>query len=869
MGQDQFSHRKADAGGMKIATGERFVSPRATRAGVAVRGLATLAACLSTGAVAGAQVELPEGFEMLASPATSNNPYVFRKGITADASRLLFDWGFSGRAGIMDADGFELLALPPEGRVTTSGFAISPDGAFVVGTSDRRQPTLPLDQTYAVLWREGVPTVLPDLASPGSSVATDVSADGRIVVGRSRLSPGMVSWKNAAVRWVDGVLEVLPMPPGAVLSSADLVSDDGSTIVGIVQPADARSARLVRWRAGLVEELPPPPSIPYPVPIDLNSDGSVLLVQGTYFGTEAADGPAARFDAGGWTAIEDLPTGRQIPEIAAGSADGTVVTGQGTIGVDPVACPPYEMCTLFDEAFVWTKATGTRRLKDLLTEGCGYPIDAWTIDNAWISRDARHLLLSASWPDRSYAPPAYVRASIEHCPIDHPPRDEAPGPGSIFASLPRLILHISPEGDTRLLASNGPIPLSPDLEVGPDRFLYALGMGHLARIGIDDGVSTTLAAGGLMGTSTRGLALDRNGTPYVLSDIRDAMGRTSAHLFRIDPATGAQTRVATFPGNGSQLEREPGGTLAVLLQQSIYTQIFDLYRFDPSNGSSALLSSGSGGQFPGLAVRRDGELFLGFDSDSIQRIDALTGIVRRIATGPMRHDVRVRDLDQAGAPLVWDLPRRYLIHVDPDTGETSAGFGSFWFNANTVGVAGGEVAVLRSECSDGFDNDGNGLFDHPQDPGCARADDDSERVRSDVRIDIEPSRTDNRINLTGHVPIRVAVLGSDSAPTSELVVESLAFGPAGARTRGSRVMWRDVNRDPFPDAIVSFDASKTGLAPSDTEACLTGEFEGDDAFRACDTVDVRVPGCGGGHQLALAAPFLTWVIKRRKRARLL
>ena len=38
------------------------------------------------------------------------------------------------------------------------------------------------------------------------------------------------------------------------------------------------------------------------------------------------------------------------------------------------------MCTLFDEAFVWTKATGTRRLKDLLTEGCGYPIDAWTID---------------------------------------------------------------------------------------------------------------------------------------------------------------------------------------------------------------------------------------------------------------------------------------------------------------------------------------------------------------------------------------------------------------------------------------------------------------------------------------------------------
>ena len=306
----------------------------------------------------------------------------------------------------------------------------------------------------------------------------------------------------------------------------------------------------------------------------------------------------------------------------------------------------------------------------------------------------------------------------------------------------------------------------------------------------------------------------------------------------------------------------------MLLQQSISSQIFDLYRFDPSNGSSALLSSGTGIQFPGLAVRHDGEFFLGFDSDSIQRIDALTGIARRITTGPMRHDPRVRDLDPAGAPLVWDLPRRYLIHVDPDTGETSAGFGSFWFNANSVGASGGEVAVLRSECSDGFDNDGNGPFDHPQDPGCASADDDSERVRSDVQIDIEPSRADNLINLTGQVPISVAVLGSDSVPTSELVIESLAFGPAGARPRGNRVMWLDVNRDQFQDAIVSFDSSETGLAPSDTQACLTGEIEGDDAFRACDAVYVRVPGCGGGHQLAFAAPFLTWVVGRRKRARL-
>jgi hypothetical protein len=429
-----------------------------------------------------------------------------------------------------------------------------------------------------------------------------------------------------------------------------------------------------------------------------------------------------------------------------------------------------------------------------------------------------------------------------------------------------LILHISPEGDTRLLASKGPIPRGPDLEVGPDRFLYALGRGQLARIGIDDGVSTMVATGGLMGSATRGLALDRDGTPYVLSDVRDAMGRTQAHLVRIDPASGAQTLLATFAGNGTGLEREPGGTLAVLLQQGI-APIFDLYRFDPSDGSSTLLSSGTGVHFPGLAVRRDGELFLGFDSDSLQRIDPLTGISRRITTGPMRHDPRVRDLDPSGAPIVWDLPRRYLIHVDPDTGETSEGFGSFWFNSNSVGAAGGELAVLRTGCSDGFDNDGNGSLDHPQDPGCASGDDDSERVRNDVKIDIEPSHARNRIILAGHVPIRVAVLGGESVETEELAIESLAFGPAGAHPSERRVTWRDVNRDGFLDAIVFFDSSETGLAPSDTEACLFGQLSDDDAFRACDAVDVEIPGCGRGHQLAFAAPFLTWVVGRRKRGR--
>jgi hypothetical protein len=815
---------------------------RARRLGIA----ALLALTASPARIPGQP--LPDGLELLARPAPGTVLYRLAD-VDAEASRLVVDVGFGdpARATLIDASGARALPVPVGARGPTSALAISLDGAHVVGTAARSAPTYSGD-LYAVVWHDGAPTLLPDLTAAGYSVASDVSADGRIVVGRSRLPGTPAIWRTAAVRWVDGVLETLPLPPDAGISTADLISDDGATIVGTVGPADASSVRLVRWRAGVVEDLPAaPPRVLSPVPMRLNSDGSVLLVR-----SGNLDGPTARLDTDGWTVIEDLPGGRQAPWIGAGSDDGHVVTGTATSGAQTPSCPYSYTCLDVNEAFVWTEETGTRRLKDLLIEGCGYPVEPWTIGTAWISRDAHHVIFGASGPD---FPDAYVRASIEGCPLDHPEPDRRPKPGSIFASLYglRAIYHIDPKGNFRLLASEGAIPQVLDVEPGPGRSLYVLGRGQLARVDIDDGETSLVASGGLMGSNASALAIGRDGVAYVLAN----GGPREARLVRIDPATGAQALVATFAGYPSELEREPGGTLAVLLAEGTR---FELHRFDPADGSSTLWSSGAtGGSFTGLAIGRDGELLMGFDSDSFQRLDPVTGIARRITSGPMRHGSLALDVDRSGALLFWDLPRIYQVRVDPDTGATSTGFGSVWFNQQASAAA-----VLHAQCSDGFDNDGDGRFDYPNDPGCSSAEDDSERVREDVVIDVEPFDANNLILLAGRRPIFVAVLGSGSVQANEIDPEGLTFGAGGARPREHRAKLLDVNRDGFQDAVLSFDSAEAGIAIGDREACLEGDLAGD-AFRACDDIEVIAPGpCGHGFGLALVAPAVTWAVRRRK-----
>jgi hypothetical protein len=108
-----------------------------------------------------------------------------------------------------------------------------------------------------------------------------------------------------------------------------------------------------------------------------------------------------------------------------------------------------------------------------------------------------------------------------------------------------------------------------------------------------------------------------------------------------------------------------------------------------------------------------------------------------------------------------------------------------------------------------------------------------------VSTDIKPGSDRNAINPLSRGVVPVAILGSEDFHVADIDVTTLAFGPDYASP--TRIVGRhrdDVNADGFSDLLAHFRTEDTGIAISDTQACLTGEtfdripFEGCDAIRA-------------------------------------
>ncbi len=180
-----------------------------------------------------------------------------------------------------------------------------------------------------------------------------------------------------------------------------------------------------------------------------------------------------------------------------------------------------------------------------------------------------------------------------------------------------------------------------------------------------------------------------------------------------------------------------------------------------------------------------------------------------------------------------------------------------------------------TRCDDGLDNDGDGLGDYPEDPGCHSLDDDTEDQREDIAIDIKPHEDPNTIFLDTVVPVSVAIMGSETVDITQLGPGALGFGPSSAESIFDLshpiirlLSLRDVNRDGFLDLLVFFSPQDAGIGFGDEEACLTGELDGD-PFEACDSVVVRYSWCGPGFELALVLPLAVWIRRRHapRRAR--
>ena len=120
------------------------------------------------------------------------------------------------------------------------------------------------------------------------------------------------------------------------------------------------------------------------------------------------------------------------------------------------------------------------------------------------------------------------------------------------------------------------------------------------------------------------------------------------------------------------------------------------------------------------------------------------------------------------------------------------------------------------DCSDGLDNDRDGLVDHPEDPGCESPDGAAELPRNDAWIDIRPRSAKNPILTFGFGVIPVALLGSPAYDVDQVDGKSLAFGPEAAPLAHRKCPHRmDVNGDGRPDLLAHFRTHEAGIAPGD------------------------------------------------------
>jgi len=115
-----------------------------------------------------------------------------------------------------------------------------------------------------------------------------------------------------------------------------------------------------------------------------------------------------------------------------------------------------------------------------------------------------------------------------------------------------------------------------------------------------------------------------------------------------------------------------------------------------------------------------------------------------------------------------------------------------------------------------------------------------------VEIDIKPGSDPNTINSKSKGTVPVAILGSDTFDVTDVDVTTLAFGPNGATPKHDLTdplvyasHLEDVNLDGLIDLVSHYSQKDTGLASSDTEACITGATTGGTAIEGCDSVEVK------------------------------
>lgn len=211
---------------------------------------------------------------------------------------------------------FTALGDLPGGAFGNAALGVSADGRVVVGRS------VGASGSEAVRWEGGAPTGLGDL--PGgtfSSLARAASADGAVVVGRATPASD-----TEAFRWEAGVMTGLGnLPGGSGHGQANGVSGDGSVVVGFA--AGPSGLEAFRWQGGVMQGLGDLPGGGFSsAAVGVSADGTRV----------AGYGNSGDFEAFAWQGgsllglgfLADPGSSPTFQSLAYGiSADGAVIVG--------------------------------------------------------------------------------------------------------------------------------------------------------------------------------------------------------------------------------------------------------------------------------------------------------------------------------------------------------------------------------------------------------------------------------------------------------------------------------------------------------------------------------------------------------------
>ncbi len=303
-----------------------------------------------------------------AAPAGSWASGVSGDGRTVVGTSYVFDGtSTQTRAFVWTAKkGMTDLGLPAGSLASASASGVSDDGSLVSG-ADGFTIGGALEIRNAVYWSQTGGTPFSKILAEGLA-ATDVSGDGRIVTGATRIpAPWPVVDKGFALVGL-GTMHKIDTLPGGSYSWLEASSKDGSVFAGWADTPDAITA--VRWSrdAGLQRLAGQAPGVPSQAN-GISADGRTIV------GT-------VNVRAFAWTEtgllrmLGELPGGTTSTASDVSGNGGTIV---GTADADGRA-----------SAVVWDGAAGPRAIKDIAENDFGLDLTGWSLQAASaVSDDGR------------------------------------------------------------------------------------------------------------------------------------------------------------------------------------------------------------------------------------------------------------------------------------------------------------------------------------------------------------------------------------------------------------------------------------------------------------------------------------------------